>query len=66
MFKKLQTFGGDGSDDVMTELMETNYNKEIARMEMVSQTLDGILSQIDVMKEQFLKEFGEGQVYFHT
>lgn len=43
----------------MDEIISTNYQKELARMEMVSQSLDGILGQIDAMKQQFVTDFGE-------
>lgn len=50
---------GNSGNEVMDEIISTNYQKELARMEMVSQSLDGILGQIDAMKQQFVADFGE-------
>ncbi|XP_059487526.1 uncharacterized protein LOC132203639 [Neocloeon triangulifer] len=50
---------GMEGNDVMCELGSAHYEKELARMEMISQSLDGILEQIDVMKQQFLGDFEE-------
>jgi hypothetical protein len=58
-FLLLQSLEVGSGNEVMDEIISTNYRKELARMEMVSQSLDGILGQIDAMKQQFGADFGE-------